>query len=96
MKNKTVKILLLGFIILMFGGLLMSVKNTPNNDITTIVSNFENEDSYDTSGYVSLDPFDEDNVNNFGKLNGQIGDLASKGVNKGLDLIFNFLKKIIS
>ena len=42
------------------------------------------------------DPFDENNVNGFGRLNGQIGNLVSKSINKGIDLFFDLMKKLVS
>lgn len=96
MKGKVVQFIIIGFIVLMLTGILMSVKDTSSGDTTNIVSGFEDQSGYYASGYTSTDPFNEDNVNDFGRVNGMIGNAVSTGVNKGIDLIFEFLKKIVS
>ena len=80
----------------MLGGILASVKSGPSEEITEITTDFSEEVEYDGSGYASDDPFDESNVNGFGRLNGQIGNIVSKGINKGIDLFFDLMKKLVS
>ena len=96
MKSKAIQIALLCFIVFMLGGILASVKDEPSNEITEITSDFVENEEYDESGYYSDNPFDESNVNGFGRLNGQIGNIVSKGVNKGIDLFFDLMKKLVS
>lgn len=96
MKSKIAQIIILCFIVFMLGGILASIKNSPNNDVTAIISDFDNVSEYDTGGYAPIDPFNEENVNGFGKINGKIGKLVSEGINKGIDLLFEFVKKIVS
>ena len=80
----------------MLGGILASVKNDSNYEITEITSDFVEDEQYGESGYYSDAPFDENNVNGFGRLNGQIGNMVSKGINKGIDLFFDLMKKLVS
>lgn len=96
MKSKAIQIALLCFIVFMLGGILASVKDEPSNEIIEITSDFVENEEYDESGYYSDNPFDESNVNGFGRLNGQIGNIVSKGVNKGIDLFFDLMKKLVS
>ena len=79
----------------MLAGILMSVKE-PSGDVTEIVSDFGSEGVYDPGGYASTDPFDEDNANDFGRFNGKVGDFISKGINSGIEAMFDIIKKIIS
>ena len=51
---------------------------------------------YDTQGYVSTDPFEEDNVNEVAKINGKVGDIISNGINKMMDSFFELIKKFVS
>ena len=80
----------------MLGGILASVKNDNEPQITEVVSDFVEDEIYEESGYNNSDPFDESNVNGFGRLNGQIGNIVSKGINKGIDLFFDLMKKLVS
>ena len=96
MKSKGIQIALLCFIVFMLGGILASVKNDSNSEITEITSDFVEDEQYGESRYYSDAPFDENNVNGFGRLNGQIGNLVSKSINKGIDLFFDLMKKLVS
>ena len=96
MKKKILEFIIIGFIVLMIGGILTNIKGTSNDDITNMVSNFEQQDQYEASGYLSNYVDDEDNTNGFGKFNSQLGEFVADGINKFIDLIFDFMKKIIS
>ncbi len=96
MKAKITQIIILCFIVFMLGGILASVKGNSDDDVTAVISDFENVSEYDPSGYTTADPFGDENVNEFGKLNGKVGKVISEGINKGIDLLFEFVKKIVS
>ena len=96
MKNKISEIIIIGLIVFMLGGILVSVKENGNQEITEIISDFEENSEYDTSGYVSEYPFDEDNANIIGRINGKIGNGVSNIVNKTIDLFFELIKKVVS
>lgn len=80
----------------MLAGILTSIKNDDNNEISEVVSVLENEQTYDTSGYVSDYPYNQDNENIIGDVNGKIGNGISKGINKMIDLFFELVKKLVS
>jgi hypothetical protein len=81
----------------MLGGILGSVKNDSKDDqITEIISDFENQSDFNVSGYVPSEEFDEEYINGFGEFNGKLGDIITNGVNKGIDLFFEFVKKLVS
>lgn len=96
MKSKIVQFILIGFIVLMVSGIFMSVKEGPSNEVSEVISNFENQSEFGVNGYVSTDLFNEDNTNALGEFNGKVGNAVSKGVNKGIDFIFELIKKLIS
>ena len=73
----------------------MSVKES-SGDVTEIVSDFNSEGVYDPGGYAPNDPFDDDRTNDFGRFNGKVGDIISKGINSGIEGMFEIIKKIIS
>ena len=96
MKIKIAQFFLLSFIVLMLGGILMSIKDGPSSGISDVLSEFDQNDQYHDSGYHTADPFDEENVNFFGKMNAKIGSVASNGINKGINFVFDLVKKIVS
>ena len=96
MKNKVVEVILLALILFMSAGILTSLKNDGNEQITEIVSDFENEEIYDTSGYIETFPYNEDNENIISKVNGKIGSGISNGINKLINWFFDLLKKLVS
>ena len=96
MKNKISEIILVALIVFMVGGILVSVKVNDNQEITEIISDFEQTSEFDTSGFVTNNPFEEDNANIIGRTNGKIGDGISKIVNKSIDLFFELIKKVVS
>lgn len=96
MKNKISEIILVALIVFMIGGILVSVKGNDNQEITEIISDFEQTSEFDTSGFVTNNPFEEDNANIIGRTNGKIGDGISKIVNKSIDLFFELIKKVVS
>ena len=96
MKNKISEIILVALIVFMVGGILVSVKGNDNHEITEIISDFEQTSEFDTSGFVTNNPFEEDNANIIGRTNGKIGDGISKIVNKSIDLFFELIKKVVS
>lgn len=96
MKKKVIEILLIGLILFMSAGILTSIKNDNNEQITEITSVLENEDNYDTSGYVSDYPYNQDNQNIIGKVNGKIGSGISNVINKMINGFFDLLKKLVS
>lgn len=96
MKKKIVEILLIGLILFMSAGILTSIKNDSNEEITEVVSELENEDIYNTGGYVSSYPYYEDNDNVIGKINSKIGSGISKAINKMINGFFDLLKKLVS
>ena len=96
MKNKVSEIILIALIVFMIGGILVSVKGNDNLEITEIISDFENTSEFDTSGYITDNPFEEDNVNIIGRTNGKIGNGISKIVNKSIDFFFELIKKVVS
>ena len=51
MKSKIAEIIIIIFIVLMLGGILGSVKNNNKDDqITEIISDFENQSDFNVSG----------------------------------------------
>ena len=96
MKNKVIEVILLALILFMSAGILTSLKNDGNEQITEVVSDFENEEIYDTSGYIETFPYNEDNENIISKVNGKIGDGISSGINKLINWFFDLLKKLVS
>ena len=80
----------------MAGGILTSIKNDNGNEISEVVSDFEQESVYDTSGYVSDFPYNEDNVNIIGKTNGKLAEGISNAINKAIDSFFKLVKKLVS
>ena len=96
MKAKVLEILLIGLIVLMLGGILASVKNEDDSTTTEIIEDFDKNSDFDIDGYYPSDTIDEDNENAFSRFGGQVGDIMSKGVNKGIDLMFDFFKKLVS
>lgn len=96
MKNKVSEIILIAVIVFMIGGILVSVKGNDNQEITEIISDFEQNSEFDTSGYITDNPFEEDNVNIIGRTNGKIGNGISKIVNKSIDFFFELIKKVVS
>lgn len=96
MKQKILQVFLIAFIVFMIGGILSSVSSKPSEDVSVITSDFDNMSQYDTQGYVSTDPFDEDNVNEVAKINGKVGDIISNGINKMMDSFFELIKKFVS
>lgn len=96
MKAKVVEIIIIVLIVFMMGGILTSIKGKDSSETTEITSEFEGEIEYDTSGYVSDYPYNEDNVNIIGKANGKIGEGISKVINKTIDWFFEMVKKVVS
>ena len=96
MKNKISEIVLVGLIVFMLGGILVSVKGNDNQEITEIISDFEQNSEFDTNGYASDYPFNEDNTNIIGRINEKIGSGISHIVNKSIDLFFELIKKVVS
>jgi hypothetical protein len=80
----------------MTGGILTSIKDDGNNEISEVISDFEQESVYDTSGYVSDYPYNEDNVNIIGKTNGKVAEGISNAINKVIDSFFELVKKLVS
>ena len=80
----------------MLGGILSSVKGNGNNEITEIISDFDNLSDFDVSGYVPSEEFDEEYINGFGEFNSRVGNIVSNGINKGIDLFFELVKKLVS
>ena len=56
----------------------------------------ENEEIYDTSGYVPQYPYNEDNVNIIGETNGKFAEGIGKAINKTIDFFFEMIKKLVS
>ena len=96
MKIKLIEALIIVFIVLMLGGILSSVKGNGNNEITEIISDFDNLSDFDVSGYVPSEEFDEEYINGFGEFNSRVGNIVSNGINKGIDLFFELVKKLVS
>ena len=96
MKKKIVEVLLIALILFMSAGILTSIKNDNNNGITEVVSELENEDVYNTSGYISDYPYNQDNENIIGRINGKIGNGISKAINKMINGFFDLVKKLVS
>lgn len=96
MKIKIFKGFLIIFTILMVSGILSSLKDNSHQDITNIVNEFEQVSEYNTNGYTSIEPFDEDNANIFGEINNKVGQGISNGISKGIDLLFEVLQKLVS
>ena len=97
MKAKVLEIFLIALIVLMLGGILASVKNDDSDSLTTdIVEDFDKNSDFDVDGYVPSDVIDEDNDNAFSRFGSKVGEIVSDGVNKGIDLMFEFFKKLVS
>ena len=96
MKSKVIEVILLALILFMSAGILTSLKNDGNEQITEVVSGFENEEIYDTSGYIESFPYNDGNENIISKVNGKIGDGISSGINKLINWFFDLLKKLVS
>lgn len=96
MKAKSIKIVILCFIVFMMGGILSSMKDESESKISTVISEFDKESEYDTSGYAPTNPNTEDNVNAIGRINCKIGEGVSNIVNKSINSVFQLLKKLIS
>ena len=96
MKKRIIEILLIGLILFMSAGIFTSIKNDNNNEITEVVSELENEDIYETSGYISNYPYNQDNDNAIGEINGKIGNGISKAINKMINGFFDLVKKLVS
>lgn len=96
MKTKISEIILIVLIVFMVGGILVSVKGNDNQNVTEIISDFEQTSEFETSGYTSEDPFLDDNQNIIEKTNGKIGSAVSKTINKAIDLFFELIKKVVS
>ena len=96
MKRKLVEVLLIALILFMSAGILTSIKNDNNNEITEVVSELENEEIYNTSGYISDYPYNQDNENIIGRINGKIGNGISKAINKMINGFFDLVKKLVS
>lgn len=96
MKTKVVEVIIIVLIVFMMGGILTSLKGNDSSDTTEIISEFEGEIEYDTSGYVSDYPFNEDNINIIGKTNGKISDGIATAINKTINWFFEMVKKVVS
>ena len=97
MKAKVLEIFLIALIVLMLGGILASVKNNDNDSLTTdIIEDFDNNSDFDVDGYVPSDLIEDDNNNAFSRFGSKVGKIMSEGVNKGIDLMFDFFKKLVS
>ena len=96
MKQKILQIFLIAFIVFMIGGILSSVSSKPSEDVSVITSDFDNISEYDTQGYASTDPFEEDDVNEVAKINGKVGNIVSEGINKVLNSFFELIKNFVS
>lgn len=74
----------------------MSIKDIPSNDISEIISDFENQSDFNVNGYTSVDVFNENNINILGKINSGIGNFIARAINKIIDVFFELIKKFIS
>ncbi len=80
----------------MLSGLLSSLKNQNHHEVTNVVDQFDQLSSYQTSGYTSTQPIDDDNVNIIGQINEKVEQNISKGISKGIDFMFELVKKLVS
>lgn len=96
MKSKILQFILISLIVLMISGIIMSIKDIPSNDISEIISDFENQSDFNVNGYTSVDVFNENNINILGKINSGIGNFIARAINKIIDVFFELIKKFIS
>ena len=96
MKSKILQIILIAFIIFMIGGIFNSISEIPSDDVGLVTSEFDNLSEFDTSGYTSEDPFNEEKVNNIAKFNGKIGNFISTSIKKIINFFFDIIKKFVS
>lgn len=97
MKSKVIQIILLCFIVMMLGGILSSIKgNNKNDEITTLISEFDEKSEYEVTGYIDNNQINEENENIICRFNSSIGEVVSKIVNGSIDFLFEIVKKIVS
>lgn len=96
MKSKIIQVVLIAFIMFMIFGILNGISDVESSDVGLITSEFEDLSEYTTEGYISKDPFGEDNVNNIARFNGKIGKAISNTIKKIINFFFDLIKKAIS
>lgn len=96
MKTKIFQIILIAFIVFMIFGILNGISEVESSDVGLVTSEFEDISQYDTEGYTSIDPFEEDNVNKIARFNGKIGKVISNAIKKIINFFFDLIKKAIS
>ena len=96
MKVKVLEIFLIAIIVLMLGGILASVKGEDTSTTTEIIEGFDKNSDFVADGYAPSDIIEEDNDNAFTRFGSKVGEIMSEGVNKGIDMMFDFFKKLVS
>lgn len=96
MKAKVLEIFLIAIIVLMLGGILASVKGEDSSTTTEIIEDFDKNSDFVVDGYAPSDIIEEDNDNAFTRFGSKVGEIMSEGVNKGIDMMFDFFKKLVS
>ena len=96
MKVKVLEIFLIAIIVLMLGGILASVKGEDTSTTTEIIEDFDKNSDFVADGYAPSDVIEEDNDNAFTRFGSKVGEIMSEGVNKGIDMMFDFFKKLVS
>ena len=94
MKAKVLEIFLIAIIVLMLGGILASVKGEDSSTTTEIIEDFDKNSDFVVDGYAPSDIIEEDNA--FTRFGSKVGEIMSEGVNKGIDMMFDFFKKLVS
>ena len=80
----------------MFFGIINGLSEAPSDDVSIITSEFDNLSEYDTQGYISNDPFNEENINSIARFNGEIGNFIATLIKKIINFFFDLIKKAIS
>ena len=96
MKSKITQIILIAFIVFMLFGIINSLSEAPSEDVSIITSEFESLSEYNTEGYITYDPFNEENINSIARFNGKIGTFIATLIKKIINFFFELIKKAIS